>query len=89
MPVLIPKNTVLKPHATIIITDPAVGREIQRDVLQCKHCQTMWVVVPGSGRRRGFCTRCNGPTCGAEACDTCLHFEKRAEMIEAGKSIVF
>jgi hypothetical protein len=79
-------HSVLRPHGTIIITDPALGRELHMDVLTCVHCQKGWVVEPGSGKRRGFCMKCNGVTCGAEKCDACLGpIEKRIELYEAGK----
>jgi len=37
------------------------------DTLMCIHCQQHWEVMPGSGRRRGYCMNCNGPTCGKKA----------------------
>jgi hypothetical protein len=59
------------------------GRPVERDTLQCVHCQAHWFVEPGSGRRRGFCTRCMGPTCGAAKCDPCAPFLKQLEAMEA------
>jgi len=44
------------------------GPPIVRDTMQCKHCMKHWIVVPGSGRQRGWCLKCNGPLCGAEKC---------------------
>jgi hypothetical protein len=55
------------------------------DTLQCPHCQAHFQVVPGSGRRRGFCMRCNAPHCGAKECFTCVPFEKKLELYEKGK----
>lgn len=36
--------------------------------LQCAHCGNHWVLVKGSGRVRGYCMDCSGPTCGSRAC---------------------
>lgn len=80
-----PRHSVIRPHGTIIITDPDLPHEVQRDTLQCCHCQAIWIVSPGSGRRRGFCTKCNQVTCGAGTCGHCLPFEKKLELYEAGK----
>lgn len=44
------------------------GKPIERDTLQCVHCDKHWIVEPGSGRQRGWCVKCNGPVCGAERC---------------------
>ena len=50
--------------------------------LSCVHCQRTWVVKPGSGRARGWCMKCNGPTCGGQACQTCVPFERQLAIIE-------
>lgn len=78
------KHGVLRSHGTILIADPDRPHEVQRDTLQCCHCQRVWVVHPGSGRRRGFCLKCNGPTCGAESCGECVPIGKRIELFEQG-----
>ena len=78
-------HSVLRPHGTIIITDPALNAEIHMDTLHCCHCQRCWVVAPGSGKRRGFCLKCNRVTCGAPGCGDCVPIEKRLELYEAGK----
>lgn len=75
------QTSVLRPHGTVIITD-LNGATTQQDTLRCCHCQGIWIVVRGSGRRRGFCTKCMGPTCGSEGCHHCVPFEKKLEMIE-------
>jgi hypothetical protein len=80
-----PTSSVLRPHGTIIVCD-VDGKETQADSLQCVHCGAHWVVVKGSGIRRGFCRNCMGPTCGADACCTCIPLEKKLEMVEAGKA---
>jgi hypothetical protein len=69
--------TVHKPAGTVIIVQ-AAGPTIMRDTLQCSHCMVHWTVQPGSGRHRGWCTKCNGPLCGAEKCmRNCVPFEKK------------
>lgn len=57
------------------------------DTLQCKHCQKHWQVVPGSGRQRGWCRYCDGPTCGAERCCDCQPFEVQMEIMEGRLSL--
>lgn len=80
-----PKHSVLKPHGILIINDPALPHEVQIDYLKCVHCGRMWRVEPGSGRRRGFCTRCMQVTCGNPACEACVPEERKLELLEAGK----
>lgn len=77
-------SSVLKPHGYIAITT-IEGHLREADTLQCVHCGMHWMVVKGSGRRRGFCTRCAGPTCGQHACDECVPMEQQLENIEAGR----
>ena len=60
--------------------------ETERDTLQCRHCQYTWFVDPGSGKQRGWCTMCNGPTCGSQECsERCLPFERMQELIERSR----
>jgi len=67
-----------KGNAGYVRIDHPEGPAIERDTMQCVHCMKHWLVIPGSGRRRGWCTRCNGPVCGAEVCMTqCVPFEKK------------
>jgi len=54
------------------------------DTLQCVHCQHTWIPIRGSGKERGFCMRCHGPTCGTKECDRCVPFELKLELEEAG-----
>lgn len=76
--------SVLRPAGTLHIYD-CDGPEQTFDTVQCCHCQRHWVYVPGSGRKRGFCLKCNGITCGEPACDACVPVEQRLENIEAGR----
>ncbi len=76
-------STARRPMAHVTITDPDAPMQ-EYDTLMCMHCQAHWIVEPGSGRRRGWCNSCNGPTCGSESCaTTCLHWEKMFEQIES------
>ena len=61
-----------------ITVDPE-GPTVERDTTQCVHCMRHWTVVPGSGRRRGFCMQCGGPHCGSPACWACVPFMRRIE----------
>jgi hypothetical protein len=65
------------------------GPTITQETVTCKHCSYTWVFKPGSGRRRGFCMRCNGITCGRPECNAhgCVPFEQQLENIEAGRPI--
>lgn len=82
MSIHIPKSTSVKPSGYVSIFT-GDGEHFEGDTMQCVHCSKHWIVQPGSGRRRGFCTKCGGPTCGAHGCDACTPAEKRLEIIEA------
>lgn len=69
----------------VIITEPDKPT-IEAETISCVHCQFTWIVQPGSGRRRGFCFRCNGPTCGKKKCtDKCAPWEMQMEIVEGKK----
>ncbi len=70
-----------RPSGYITITDEN-GREQHGETLSCVHCGRVWAVIPGSGRRRGFCLRCGGPTCGQARCETCIPHERQIEIVE-------
>ena len=75
--------TANRPAGAIITAEPS-GRTIEADTLQCAHCGMHWQVQPGSGKRRGWCTKCNGPLCHEkELCMVmCYPFEKRQDDME-------
>jgi hypothetical protein len=54
---------VRKPSGYILMD----GKEVAH-TLQCGHCGAHWVPIKGSGRVRGFCSKCNKVLCGAEKC---------------------
>jgi hypothetical protein len=71
------QHTVRKPAGHIIIVQPE-GPPVELDTLQCVHCMKHWRVRPGSGIRRGWCARCNGPVCGKQDCmQRCVPFEAK------------
>jgi len=57
------------------------GREVAH-TLQCPHCGCHFVSRRGSGARRTFCLRCMAVTCGNPACDPCVSFEIKLEILE-------
>ena len=65
----------------IIISDGSVVATTK----QCCHCGNHFVMVKGSGRKRGYCMKCNKITCGALGCCECVPFERKLELFEAGK----
>jgi hypothetical protein len=73
----------MREDGAIIIATPQ--GETQRTTLQCCHCGNHFVCVKGSGVQRGFCTLCNQVTCGAHRCMAHFPFEKKLDLIEAGK----
>tara|TARA_Y100000310_G_scaffold98201_1_gene95921 strand:- start:16490 stop:16765 length:276 start_codon:yes stop_codon:yes gene_type:complete len=60
-----------------------VDGEQVADTARCVHCGKHFVMVRGSGRRRGFCLKCSGMTCGAATCLACVPAERRIERREA------
>lgn len=72
-----------KPSGFILMDDKEVAC-----TLQCPHCQAHFVSIKGSGKRRAYCMKCSGVTCGKPECDTCYPFEKKIEDYEKGKLTV-
>jgi hypothetical protein len=73
-------ESVSKPSGHIIVEGQVIC-----DTLTCKHCGYIWVPIKGSGKKRGWCGKCNGVTCGRPECDTCVPLEKKLDMYESGK----
>lgn len=78
------KHSARKPDGCSIITDPSMSCAVHQDTVQCCHCDAHYAVDPGSGSTRGFCMSCMAPTCGGDACCTCIPFEKKLAMYERG-----
>jgi len=69
------RATVRNPHGNALWSGP--DGSLEKDTLQCVHCDCHWNVEPGSGRKRGWCINCMGPHCGAAKCHTCVPFEAK------------
>lgn len=66
---LIPKLTVPSPKSNIIIAHE-MGKVDEWDCVQCVHCTGAIKIEAGSGKKRGFCMKCMGPTCGQPDCES-------------------
>jgi hypothetical protein len=78
-------NNTLRKAAGYAVSEGEFGR-VERDTHQCCHCGGHFDYVPGSGKIRGFCTKCMKITCGAEACMECFPIEARMEALESGRT---
>lgn len=79
-----PVRSVRRPAGYVEIVSPDASVSQGGETLMCVHCQMHWIVKPGSGKSRGFCMRCDGPTCGKLMCEIrCVPFEKMIEEREA------
>lgn len=70
-------KAVLRPSGAILVDGQQVA-----DTVQCAHCGQHFILQPGSGRRRGFCLKCEGLTCGSASCAPCVPIERRLELRE-------
>ena len=84
---VLPKWTARKASAYVRGDLPEKDAALERDCLQCKHCQMVWYVQPGSGRAHRWCHNCGGWTCHKPRClQDCsgeLHFMREIERMEA------
>ena len=71
-----------KQEGIIIVDGQAVG-----DTYQCAHCGGHFDMVKGSGKLRGYCTKCGHITCGKYECCTCVPFEKKLDLMEKGHPV--
>ena len=81
------ERTARKADGYAVLTGPpeVVPGGIQEfDTVQCCHCGAHFHVIPGSGRRRGFCLHCMKPTCGRPECNVCMPIEKWLDQVEKG-----
>ena len=65
------------------VTTGVWGEVEECDTYTCPHCNGVCFIRPGSGTQRGYCFRCNLPTCGKERCMSCIPFERKMEEMEA------
>ncbi len=77
-------HSVRSPSGVLIATPLDGSPESQQDVVHCVHCSRLWMWEKGSGRRRGFCLKCGGFTCGNAKCDVCVPKEQQIDNLEAG-----
>ena len=73
--------SIRKPGGYGLVSGPPDVFE-EHDTFTCPHCSSICIVRPGSGTQRGFCFRCNAPTCGKTACRSCVPFERKLEAME-------
>ena len=81
------QHTARRPAGHTFETD-LEGRLEEHDTLQCVHCARHWQVIVGSGRKRGFCMKCMGVTCGSQKCMDCNPWEKQMDIAEKSPSII-
>lgn len=77
------QHTVLKPHGYAVFYDPELGTK-ELDTLQCVHCGCHFAVLPGSGRQRGWCLLCQGPTCDPACSKECVPYEQWLDNLAKG-----
>ena len=76
-----------KPSGYFSTSDPLTGKKIEGETRICAHCSFTWIYRPGSGIKRGWCTRCNGLLCGQDKCmKFCINSEQRLRGYETQKS---
>jgi len=73
--------TLHNPGGYGIMIDVEGGTE-EHDTFTCPHCNSVQIVRPGSGTKRGYCRLCDSPTCGKEKCLECVPFIKKIERYE-------
>lgn len=59
-----------------------IGGVVVADTIQCCHCGYIFEYRAGSGKKRGWCFKCNAMTCGREKCDVCIPYEVQIEFME-------
>lgn len=93
-------NTSLRPAGFFFLTGGGTSEDVEIDTRMCVHCGLHYTINPGIWTpssyleeetrvrtRRGFCTNCNGPTCGAEKCGVCIPLEQQVDNLTAGRHI--
>lgn len=72
-----------KPSGEYRVTPLDGGPISSGPTMQCVHCGLTWEVRLGSGKQRGWCFKCSGPTCGGAACgERCIPWEIKLEREE-------
>ena len=77
-----------KPSSYFSTFDLKTGKKREGETRMCSHCQFKWEYKPGSGIRRGFCTRCNGLLCGKDLCmKYCIPYIEKIESMERKQTL--
>jgi hypothetical protein len=80
----------------LISTPHDGGPSVIQDTVSCIHCGFTWIWgetriagIPGTGVRRGWCTKHMGILCGRPVCVArgCVHRERLLDNMEAGKPL--
>jgi len=79
------KREYQKENGYTFLTD-LEGRVTNGCTWMCVHCNAHHNVEPGSGKLRGYCTRCDGFVCPGCA-DACVPLEQMLENLEAGMTL--
>lgn len=83
-PIIIQGN---KPSNYTVYNDPS-GKKVEGEMRMCAHCSIRWEYRPGSGKRRGYCKRCNGLLCGKDLCmQYCIPWIDKIDAMEKGLSL--
>ena len=75
----------MRQDGVLIVGSIESDKIVEASTIMCRHCGGHWVPRPGSGTKRGFCMRCNGPVCGPRCAGACRPTEQLLENIEAGR----
>ena len=75
-----------KRSGTLLSTCIDNDRTVQRDTVQCVHCQDTSIWVPDSEKWWSICCNCGGLKCGRTVCQKagCAHKEQVLENMEQG-----
>jgi hypothetical protein len=73
------------PKQSGILIATSIHGVVETPTYKCVHCGRQFTVIRGSGKMRGFCQPCGGVTCGQPRCFDHFPFEKRLDLVEAGK----
>ena len=72
---------------SLIFSPSDSDKDTEHHTITCCHCNHSFVVVPGSGKERGWCFMCGASTCGEARCNAalngCAPFEKKLEAYES------
>ncbi len=76
-----------KPSGQFIVSDPIRGVKEYYSA-SCCHCGFNWWVIPGSGRKRGWCMKCMHLTCGKKECMECVPRQDQLNLMAGDKKAI-